>query len=747
MILACTWGGLHHETSAATPLPDVREEQDAVVLATANYRIRILKQGFRFNFLRPDGTVIAPAHAACGLQFAGSEAALTTLISAGEGEPAVFEVNARTGGRAEVRVDAREHWVRFSVRVVDGGSGPIVLRTGWVGPAFGLGDHGGLGRDTTELTGISQEALRAQFPVPGNPMWGVSRLVSNFVICPRAGLAAINIEPGHKVVRITPDEHAQGCAYGESLPAMYYFFGSPERIYRSFLDIRAAEGFPVFEPRYEWFGVGWEAWGALAWETNQQTVTENVNRYLELGYPLRWMVVGSGFWPRHDPALCATTSFGLWDAKLYPDPGGLIDHFHGRGLKFLIGLRIAFITEGPFAADGVARRAFIEESGKPKVFRIGFPRSPCYLLDAHKPEAVAWYVGLCRRWLDAGVDGFKEDLFGYRDYVLADDKIDPVNETLMKQGVYIMGRNGYVGSPMDVHRIEDFNFDQTQDRGPLNCLSLAYSGFACPYPDLVGGTFTIKNMPPPTDSRVRRYFMRNVQFAAVTPVLAMGYGPWNMEDPEVERVALAAARLHDRLQPYIYSAAVDAARTGFPHSFAPLPLAFPDDPAVYELENTMRRGYQWMLGPSLLATPLYGDDYTTAETRDVYLPAGRWMDYDTGEVFVGPATLQDFPLPVGKTPLFVGGKGVLVERGADSRDFVAVVYPTAPEDLCYRFHFPDGRSHATLTGRPPREGRRSLGVRDKTSQRVLRTLGDPKTGALRFPIEPGHAYELMVEAP
>ena len=56
------------------------------------------------------------------------------------------------------------------------------------------------------------------------------------------------------------------------------------------------------------------------------------------------------------------------------------------------------------------------------------------------------------------------------------------------------------------------------------------------------------------------------------------------------------------------------------------------------------RGYEWLLGPSLLACPLYGDDYWQTETRDVYLPAGPWMDFDTGELHQGPKLLKAFAL-------------------------------------------------------------------------------------------------------
>ena len=52
-----------------------------------------------------------------------------------------------------------------------------------------------------------------------------------------------------------------------------------------------------------------------------------------------------------------------------------------------------------------------------------------------------------------------------------------------------MGRNAYLASPADIHRINDFNYDQNQDRGPVNALALAYSGLPLIYPDIVGGTF------------------------------------------------------------------------------------------------------------------------------------------------------------------------------------------------------------------------------------------------------------------
>ena len=144
------------------------------------------------------------------------------------------------------------------------------------------------------------------------------------------------------------------------------------------------------------FGVGWEAWGALAWNTSHQTVMADIDRYLKEGYPLKWAIIGSGFWPQQEERFKAITSFGMWDKEKYPEPKKLKQEFRDRGLRFLIGLRIAFLPDGPFAAEGVEKGCFLMEDGKPGLYTIGFPKAPVYLLDVHKPAAVEWYVGALR---------------------------------------------------------------------------------------------------------------------------------------------------------------------------------------------------------------------------------------------------------------------------------------------------------------------------------------------------------------
>ncbi|MDX1638585.1 MAG: glycoside hydrolase family 31 protein, partial [Balneolaceae bacterium] len=605
--------------------PDIRvtETDDTVVINTENYTVEIEKEGFRYRFKRPGGSPIAEAHPVAGLQMSRSGDPLSNIQSTkligNSNDQVSLLVNTSGGVEAVVKLWTHPHSIKLQVSPKEEGSYNVTARTSGLSPSFGLGDHAAFGggewdrgvRASTDLTGIEMDPMRGY------------RMISNFVVFPKQGFAEVNIEPGDKIVRLNEEENVQGSRNVDAMPAMYYFIGSPKVIYQSFLEVRNNEGYPVYKPKYEWFGVGWEAFGALAWNTNSETVTQNINEYLDRGFPLEWMVVGSGFWPRASgemdehgtpynaeteseeaKKLLATTSFGMWDEQLYPNPKEMIESFHNQGLKFTIGLRTGFIPGGPFTSEGLENDYFIkDEAGNPKLFSVGFPEPEVYIVDAENPDAVTWYVNLCQKWEDYGVDGYKEDLFGYPQ-TLPDDFVNPINEALMDKGVYVMGRNNYLGSPVDIHRYNDFNYNQPQDRGPINGLAYAYSGFPYVYPDIVGGTgLATGRFGEEPEEKLRIYLMRYAQYAALNPSMSFGYGPWNF-DYETSQISLQAAMLHDRLQPYIYSNAVKAYHTGFPYPMIPLPLAYPEDENVYGLADTTRRSYQWLIGESLLATPL-----------------------------------------------------------------------------------------------------------------------------------------------
>ena len=158
------------------------------------------------------------------------------------------------------------------------------------------------------------------------------------------------------------------------------------------------------------------------------------------------------------------------------------------------------------------------------------------------------------------------------------------------------------------------------------------------------------------------------------------YQPWLLKEEHT-----AAFRQYDqlryRLLPYLYSAAAEAALTGYPVMRA-MSMVCPDDPAW-----DARLG-QYMLGDFLLVS---------AFSKDVRLPAGDWIDFWSGKRTTGPATLPVEIAPNRGGALLVKSGAIIptwpvcdhVERGW-SPEVGLLVYPAASSS--FTLYEDDGRS-------------------------------------------------------
>ena len=77
-----------------------------------------------------------------------------------------------------------------------------------------------------------------------------------------------------------------------------------------------------------------------------------------------------------------------------------------------------------------------------------------------------------------------------------------------------------------------------------------------------------------------------------------------------------------RLMPYVYAQAKDCSERGLPMVRALL-VEFPDDPGAWLVEDA------YMFGSQILVAPLM----ESGNERSVYLPRGKWIDYQTGKVY------------------------------------------------------------------------------------------------------------------
>ncbi|MBV9851462.1 MAG: glycoside hydrolase family 31 protein [Armatimonadetes bacterium] len=108
-----------------------------------------------------------------------------------------------------------------------------------------------------------------------------------------------------------------------------------------------------------------------------------------------------------------------------------------------------------------------------------------------------------------------------------------------------------------------------------------------------------------------------------------------------------AIELRYRLIPYLYTLAEDASRNGAP-PMRPLFFEFPQDTRTFDLED------EWLVGRGLLAAPVLSE----GGARDVYLPEGRWYDFQTGKPIAGGQTLH-LHVPLDVIPTYVHAGTIL----------------------------------------------------------------------------------------
>jgi alpha-glucosidase len=133
--------------------------------------------------------------------------------------------------------------------------------------------------------------------------------------------------------------------------------------------------------------------------------------------------------------------------------------------------------------------------------------------------------------------------------------------------------------------------------------------------------------------------------------------------------------LRERLLPYQYTYAARAHRDGV-GAVRPLVLEYPADPKTWGEAAK----YEFLSGEAFLVAPVYGP---TTVRDGIYLPAGTWTDYWTGQVYTGPITLNGYHAPPERLPLFVKGgsiipmwpDGTLSWRTRDRGELDLDVYP------------------------------------------------------------------------
>ncbi|MBF4508149.1 alpha-xylosidase [Flavobacterium sp. JLP] len=256
------------------------------------------------------------------------------------------------------------------------------------------------------------------------------------------------------------------------------------------------------------------------------------------------------------------------------------------------------------------------------------------VLDFSNPETVTWYQSKLKHLFDQGVSVFKVDFgeaappdgiyhsgrtgfYEHNLYPLRYNKA--VAEITQKEKGYtlIWARSTWAGSQRyPLH----WGGDAETTNGAMSAelrggLSLGLSGFSFWSHD-VGG-FATKS----PENLYRRWapfgmFTSHVRSHGEPP-----REPWLYSKDFLEGFR-KADNMRYELMPYIYAQAKESSQKGLPMMRA-LFVEYPNDPGAWLVDN------EYLFGSSILVAPLFEE----VTERDVYLPEGTWIDYQTKKVY------------------------------------------------------------------------------------------------------------------
>jgi alpha-glucosidase len=424
-----------------------------------------------------------------------------------------------------------------------------------------------------------------------------------------------------------------------------------------------------------------------------------------------------------------------WDTERFPDPPALTASLASMGLRttVVVDAAIAVDPDVGVYAEGREQGMYVRSSpdcNSPDL--TGYVWGGLSVLPDHtRADVRSWWGSLYRRYLDAGIAGFLNDM---NEPALHDRPFDdPDSQNTEPPPETPFGDSPETTTHAEVRNVYGHLEDQATREGLLRAQPTARpflvtrSGFAgiqrhavvwtgdnastwehleMSLPQLVnlglsgvpiagadiGGFF--EDCPP-------ELLVRWMQLGALYPFARNNSAkdtarqePWAWGEPTTSRCR-RAIELRYRLLPYLYTVAQEASTSGAPILRA-LFYHHPDDPTAADLAN------QAYVGPNLLIAPVVQPG--KAE-REVYLPAGEWFDVRTGVRDRGPGHILvsaglDEGLPVfARGGSIVPTAAVSASTGEGSFDpLILEVYPARDGRARGRLYEDDGLSMAYENG-------------------------------------------------
>ena len=325
----------------------------------------------------------------------------------------------------------------------------------------------------------------------------------------------------------------------------------------------------------------------------------------------------------------------------FKNPANMMADFKKTGIHTSLWQLPYFVPKNTLFPEIIEKGLFVKD------FKGNLPYEDA-VLDFSNPLTVTWYQDKIAGLLQQGVDVIKADFgeaappnglyfsgrTGFYEHNLYPLRYNKAVAEITKKvtgETIIWARSAWAGSQRyPLHWGGDPANTNTAMAATLRAgLSIGLCGFSFWSHDIGG---FVKKKPEDIYRRWTPFGMltSHTRSHGVPPTEPWEYG----ED------FLSAFRLADemryKLMPYIYAQAKDCTERGLPMLRA-LFIEYPDDPGSWLVDD------EYLFGTDMLVAPLFEN----VSKRNVYLPPGEWIDYQTGEIYsAGWHTIEAGNIPI-----------------------------------------------------------------------------------------------------
>ncbi|XP_029165479.1 myogenesis-regulating glycosidase-like [Nylanderia fulva] len=350
----------------------------------------------------------------------------------------------------------------------------------------------------------------------------------------------------------------------------------------------------------------------------------------------------------------------VFDPVKFPNVSALVQRLKKKGFRVTLWIH-PFINHGcePAYSDALTSLYFVKNLDG-RVQMSWWKGADSATIDFTNPKAVSWWVARLKRLQNLGIDSFKFDagevswlpqiptLSGSLDMQPGIFTKDYVQALAVNFNDYIEVRVGWRSQELPIFvRMIDKDSRWTWNNGLptliTTLLQMNLNGYVHVLPDMIGGNgYVDGGSIDETEYPPKEIFIRWLQANVFMPSLQYSFVPWDF-DNETIAICKKYTDLHAKQTPEILNAMQQAITKGTPVN-PPIWWVDPTNKEAHKIND------EYLLGETILVAPVIEEG---AISRDIYFPAGIWLDLNRETIIRGPKWLRNYPAPLDTLPYFL----------------------------------------------------------------------------------------------